>query len=300
MRQYFILFIILFCFIELKSQDNFKVYAKETLDDQKLVLSIGKVIHENLIIMNDGKGGLYYERNGISKEEMTKKKPVNMILRITDLHGSVIKDIEINFNDIDIDLSGFGIKYFGSRKFITLNVGRFQRYILNLSNLKLIGPIRPHIEGGEFGDSQDGNPLFLEVFNQGQYLLGCLTGMGYFCYNLMDLYNPVQVTHYSTDKSNLKGKYFFLDKRDDNIYNGIIAEFPKYKTIDTVFFLFQGLKFEEDQSSNIVFKNVKDQYLILYELNSTDESNPFIIDYLSGELLNNERDKNVIKELLSE
>jgi hypothetical protein len=299
MKQYFLIVGILFSFLNVHSQDDFKTYAKEIIKEENIVISIGQILHEKLIILNDGKGGLFYEHEGVSRAEMTKTKPVNMVLRISDFQGNNIKDIEIDFNDIDIDLSGFGIKYLGSRKFITINVGRFHRYILNLSNLKLIGPIRPHIEGSEFGDSQDGNPLFLEVFNQGQYLVGCLTGMGYFCYNLMDLYNPIQITHYCADNSILKGKYFFLDKREKDIYNGILAEFPKYKTIDTISFMFQGLRFEIDESNNIVSKNTKNRFLILQQIMENGEKHPLIIDYLNGVILNNEKDKNLINELIA-
>lgn len=290
MKKAFLILFISLVFLDTKSQNDFKVYTETQIPEENIKIQIGQNLINNLEITGDGFGKLYYEKAGIEREEMSKKMPVNMILRISDLQGRKLKDIETDFNDVDIDLSGFGIKYIGERKFITVNVGRFQQYILNLTNLNLIGPFQPHIDGAVFGDSQDNNAIFLKVFNNGQYLIGYLTGAGYFCYNLMDLYHPIQVDHYCAGNCELKGKYFFLDKRADNIYNGIIVDSKQIKSIDTVFFLFQGEKFELDKKGKIITRNVKNRHLILNKIDKKSEKNPFVIDYSAGEIIDYEKD----------
>lgn len=300
MKLYLAVFVFLFLSINVYSQDIFKVYSEIHIDEINRRFQIGHVIKEGYEITSiERNGKLYYIKSGTPKNEATKDYPVNMVIRILNEHDVIVKDIIIDFNDVDIDLSGFGIKYFGSRNFITVNVGRFQRYILNLSKLKIIGPIRPYIEGGEFGDGQDGNPIFLRVFDDGQYLIGCLTGMGYFCYNLMDLYNPVQVDYYCCDDCIFNGKYFFLDKRKENIYNGLLVEVPKYMKINAVFFLFQGLKFELDESNSIITRKIKNRYLVLHQIKDNGDKSPLIIDYLEGRILDYEKDRELIKDLIA-
>ena len=292
MKKAFLILLLSLVFLDAKSQDGFKVYHEIEIEALDMHLQIGHEIKEGFRIEcldNDGK--LHYVRSDTPKNEATKEYPVNMIIRVLTEQGKLVKDIMIDFNDVDIDLSGFGIKYIGERKFITVNVGRFQRYILNLSNLKLIGPFQPHIDGAEFGDSQDNNAIFLKVFNNGQYLIGYLTGAGYFCYNLMDLYNPIQVDHYCTEYCKLKGKYFFLDKRAENIYNGIIIDSNQIKSVDSVYFLFQGERLEQDKIGKVITQNLKNNYLILNRIDKNSKKSPFAIDYSTGEIIDYEKIK---------
>jgi hypothetical protein len=283
---------------DVKSQIDFKVYHEITVQEMDRVFQMGHILIPGLNIMNDGKGKLYYEKNGITKDAMKKTKPVNMIIRVSDLKGRKVKDMVVDFNDIDIDLSGFGLTYLGNRKFLIIDVGRYSFLILNLTNDKLIGPLKPSVEGKR-GDTQDGSLSINVVFNEGQYLIGYSYGMGLFCYNLMDLYNPIQIESFYMEKSNISGNYFFLDKRKDNTYNGIFAEMPRINTVDSVHFLFQGIKFETDSNKIITRRIVDNRYLILSEKNETGDNSPIIIDYKIGKVINSEDSEKMLNELKS-
>ena len=200
---------------------------------------MGHVIRSDFETVNDGTGKLFYEIAGTTKESMAKSKPVNMVIRMLDQDGSNTQDIEIDYNDIDIDLSGFRIHYLGQRKFLVFTVGRYRFCILNLSTNKVIGPIVPRIEG-EASDSQDGTLSFNEVFNHGQYLIGYANNFGMFFYNLMDLYNPIFINHICSENQHLHKNYFFLDKRRDNIYNGLFIDNHWHGTYDSIRFIFQS------------------------------------------------------------
>lgn len=250
-----------------------------------VVFQMGHIIKPDFAIMNDGRGKLYYEKLGTAKESMQKSMPVNMVIRVTDLQGGPIKDIEIDYNDVAIDLSGFSAYYIGQRSFLIIHIGRYKFNILNLNNYKMIGPITPEVPGAR-ADAQDGSLSLSRIFKEGQYLLGYAWGMGMFCYNLRDVYNPIQVKGYSIPNSNMMGNYLFLDHRKENVYNGIYAEMPKKSTIDSVYFVFQGLPCKEVSAGEIDQQLIGDKYLKLTEIKSNDEQVPLIIDYSNGHILN--------------
>ena len=266
------------------SQGDFKVYHEIKITETNRIYQMGHLIKSEYEIINDGKGKLFYGKHGAVKETMQKSMPTNMVIRIKELEGEVIKDIVVDYNDIDIDLSGFGVYYLGQRSFLIYKLGRYKFGILNLSNFKTIGPISPEVQG-ERGDSQDGSLNFGTVFGKGQYILGYSWGMGMFCYNLMDLYNPKQVESFCVPNSNIKGGSLFLDKRTDSVFNAIYAEMPKIGLIDSIYFVFQGKSFEVDSNNEISKNVIHDRYLLLKEIKAEDHSVPFAIDFSNGNIL---------------
>jgi hypothetical protein len=284
LKRLLFMLILISIYSGLKSQNDFKVYKTVTIHEVNRTIQLGQILIPGYKIMVDGTGKLFYEKDGISGDKMTKAKPANMIIRLSDLSGMKVKDITIDFNDVDIDLSQFGLKYLNDRKFIIIGVGRYCFTILNLINDKIIGPLSPKVEGKR-GDSQDGSVYINMVFNNGQYLIGYSYGMGLFCYNLMDLYNPIQVESFSSENSSINGNCFFLDKRKDNLYNGLVAKMPGINKVDSVYFLFQGLRLEADGNGMPIRKFVNNRCLILFELQESGYSIPIIIDYKFGKVI---------------
>jgi hypothetical protein len=283
MNKIALLLIISSCLLDSSNQSEFKVYNAYELKEIGRSFKMGHVIRSDLEIMNDREGKLYYELPGISRDLMSKSKPVNMIIRISDLEGKKISDIEIQHNDVDIDLSWFQIHHLSQRKFLVFTVGRYRFYILNLANNKVIGPIKPKVEG-EASDSQDGTIHFTEVFNDGQYLVGYANNMGMFCYNLKDLYDPIQVNHICTENQHNHSSYFFLDKRQGSMYNGLCIKNHVLGKYDSLSFLFQGKTLELSEDGSPLKSIIDNRYLHLNSYTIDGTSEPIIIDYQNGVL----------------
>jgi len=263
------------------SQSTFKVYHEYKLAEALRIFQMGHKIMPDKKIMNDGRGKLYYENPDATNETMRKSAPVNMIIRIADLNGDIVQDLEIHHNDVDIDLSGFLIHYLGSRKFLVFSVGRYSFYLLNVSTHKLVGPLQSGVEG-EASDSQDGTISMKEVFHNGQYLIGYAQGFGMFCYNLMDLYNPVPVDHLCTEQTHLHKTYFFLDHRINNIYNGLVIENDPSGAYDLAKFLFQGVKLRLDENGQLLQEIIDDTYVQYQKIEHDGQTSSFTIDFNDG------------------
>ena len=115
MKLYLAVLSFLFLSINVSSQDRFKVYREIDINEMNRRFQIGHVIKEGYEITSINRDGkIYYIKSGTPKNEATKDCPVNMVIRILNEHDVIVKDIIIDFNDVDIDLSSFGIKYLGS------------------------------------------------------------------------------------------------------------------------------------------------------------------------------------------
>lgn len=283
MRRIFLLILFSLCLLHLWSQSGFKVYDEYTISESCRIFQMGHIIKSDCEIMHDGTGKLYYETAGTVKESMAKSKPVNMVIRLLDNEGTITQDIEIDYNDIDIDLSGFRIHYLGQRKFLVFTLGRYRFCILNLSNNRIIGPLAPRIEGAA-SDSQDGTLSFTEVFHNGQYLIGYAHNFGMFCYNLMDLYNPVFVNHICTENQHLHKNYFHLDKRRDNIYNGLFINNHSHGTYDSASFIFQGKMLELSDDGSPKWSVFRTRFIQLQEILANQQIGSLIIDIHTGKL----------------
>ena len=266
------------------SLSGFKAYHTYHISELSLHFEMGHKLLETKEIVIDGKGKLFYEEPGSTKESMTKAHPVNMIVRIKGSNEAILKEIELAHNDVDIDLSGFSIHYVGSRKFLVFTVGRYSFYMINLSNFRLIGPLYSGITG-EASDSQDGTLSFIEVFNDGQYLIGYAWGFGIFCYNLMDLYNPVIVDHICTEQYHNHPTYFFLDHRIDNIYNGIVIQYGKTGQRTPAKFLFRGARLDLSDQGELYSEIVDDRYIRLKKIADDGSVIPIQIDFIAGTIV---------------
>ena len=277
------LLLLSYCFLNLWSQSGFTVYDEYSIGELGRSFQMGHIIKPGYEIMHDGTGKLFYEPEGTAKESMAKSEPVNMVIRLLDQEKKNSQDIEVDFNDIDIDLSGFVIHYLGQRKFLVFTVGRYRFCILNLSTNRIIGPLTPQIEGAA-SDSQDGTLGFTEVFHHGQYLIGNAHNFGMFCYNLMDLYNPLFVNHICNENQHLHNGYFFLDKRYDNVYNGLFIDNHRQGTYDSIRFIFQGkvLKLTDDGLPEMSVLNTG--LLQLREILANEQLDSLIIDIHTGKL----------------
>ena len=281
MKKVSLCVILCLLFLNANSQRSFKVYNQYNIPELSLSFEMGHRLIEAKDMVSDGKGKLYYEEPGITKENMTKSDPVNMIIRINGPTENDSRDIELPYNDIDIDLSGFPIHYVGVRKFLVIRVGRYRFYILNLSNFNVVGPQYAGVSG-EASDSQDGSLSFLEVFNNGQYLIGYAWGFGIFCYNLMDLYYPELVDHICTEEYHNHQNYVFLDHQIDNVYVGIAIKNHSYRDYNPAEFLFQGLMLETDEKVQPIKRIIDDQFLMLNRIKDDGSVIPFRVDFIKG------------------
>jgi hypothetical protein len=165
------------------------------------------------------------------KESMAKSKPVNMVLRLLDHEGTITQDIEIDYNDIDIDLSGFQIHYLGQREFLVFTLGRYRFCILNLSNNSI-----------------------------------------------------VFVNHICAENQHLHKRYFFLDKRRDNIYNGLFLNNHLQGTYDSASFIFQGKMLELNDDGSPKLSVFKTGFIQLQEILANQQLDSLTIDIHTDKL----------------
>jgi hypothetical protein len=297
MLRTIILTILLLYVVDLKSQVDFKVYNELILKEENFKFQIGQTIFDGYEIMNNGKGRLFYELPGTDKNKMTESKPVNITIRISGLNDRIIKNITLDYNDIDIDMAQFVAYYFGDRKFIVITV-RYRFYIVNLSNYKVIGPLFPKPKGCREDAIRGSMGKGFKVFDNGQYLLGTAADFGVFCFNLLDLYHPFEIDGYYTEPPYPSQFYFYLDHRVDNIYNGIFVN-NATRNIDKIDYLFKGFKFQQNNNDSIIKYVIDKLYLLLKQYDKEDNIIDLVIDYKNGRLLKPESDKDLINKLLN-
>ena len=275
-------------------QDFFQVYSEVKLTELNRKLEVGRLIPKNYDRIRDEKGNMFIK----SSVHVNDSLPSNILVRISDLNGDIIKEIDTKYNRDDLDF-GFSTSYINNRKFIIM-ARRGAYYIINLSTNILIGPIQltSRIECGQ--DGQSGLIWTPEVFNDGQYLIISAIDEGIYCFNLDDIYNPFEVEFYTNRKILFKGNFFFLDQRKENVYNGIVAsKESNYSKEYKSKFLFQGYRFKVDSNNKIIKHNIDNRYLVLLRDQEQKNFEYFIIDYFDGRILNDVLDKEKIVELVN-
>lgn len=297
MIRIIILTILLLYVVDLKSQTDFKVYKELILYDENLKFQIGQPILDGFEIMNNGKGRLFYELPGTDKDKMIESKPVNITIRISELSDKNLKDVTLDYNDIDIDMASFAAYYFGDRKFIVITI-RYRFYIVNLSNYKVIGPLSPKPKGCREDAISGTMGKGFKVFDNGQYLFGTAADFGVFCYKLLDLYHPVEIDGYYTEPPYSSPFYFYLDNRKDNIYNGIYVN-NATRNIDKIDYLFKGFRFKQYNKDSIIKSDIDNQYLLLKQYDKEDNIIDLVIDYKNGRILDSDSEKQLINKLLN-
>lgn len=279
-----------------KGQDDFIKYHELEINQINRVFLMGHITNPDYMIMHDGKGKLYYEPHGTSKNEMSKLRPVNMTIRVIDSVGNKIEEIEVDYNDLDIDLSGFESYHIGEQSYLIFKTGRYRFNLINLMNYHVIGPFLPDVQGPR-ADSQDGSIGSLKTLSNGQYILGYSWGMGLFCYNLADIQEPVQLEEYSAKMNYGVGSYLFLNYQADSLCNAVFTKMTTKGSIDTAYFLFQGLKFETDSLGVISKQHISDGLLKFNEIKQDTTSSPLIINFIKGYILNNDETINLLDSL---
>lgn len=239
---------------------------------------------------NENSNSYYYKNLGIQLTIDWDTTGTYQYLTVHD-NDKPIKYLKLNY---EVDPYDFNIDYLGERKFSIIR-GRYQFYIFNLSTKILIGPYKATPRDYAV-DAQSGMLADMEIFNKGQYLMIRVVDFGIYCYNLMDIYNPFEVECYVS--KDFPYHHFFLDKRSNGLYNGILSSTDNGWDIINTSFLFKGHHFKEDSNRRIKKKKIKDRYLLLtryVENSNVDE--PFIVDYQDGKILNNKSDKKLIMKI---
>lgn len=279
--------------LKIVAQDRFEVYSKKTIPELNRKLEVGRMIPNDHELINSVTGKMFIKSLANPKDSVLS----SYLVRISDLNGKLIKEIDTKYSWSDLDFY-FGTSYIGNRKFnIMARRGAF--YILNLSANHLIGPIQLSSRINEAQDGQSGLVWTSEVFNEGQYLIISAIDEGIYCLNLDDLYTPFEVEFYADRKTLFKGHFFFLDHRKDNIYNGIVASKENnYSKEYHPKFLFQGYQLKVNANNEIIKYNIDNRYLVLLRDQQKTENDYLIIDYFEGRLLNGVLDKEKIDELM--
>lgn len=228
------------------------------------------------------------------------EKAIQYLNIINTRNDSLIKSLKI---DNEFDLHRIGAYYFGERNFAIIT-GRYQFFIVNLTTNTLKGPYRSNAKGKRY-DAQSGLVCDFKIFNNGQYLLFEMRDFGVKCFKLIDLYNPLEIGAYTLKTKSLKEFYFFLDKRDSCLFNGIISSY-EFNRRDlslcklTSNFLFQGYHLKTDDNGLIIKNQIEDRYLLLYKETESNREELIVVDYEDGKLLNKENDETLINRLLNE
>ncbi len=195
--------------------------------------------------------------------------------------GEILKTITI---DKELDPYHFKDFYQGQRNFAIIG-GRYKFYIVNVSNNKLIGPFSACCRV-EAEDAQTGVLYAYKIINDGQYLLVNALDNGLTCFNLLDLYNPKEVDFFKLDSIYSKGNYVFIDKRKENIFNGISAECGNYKKEIDYKVLFHGYRFEIDSNEKLKYVISDKKLLTLKQIVSDSIAKDFTIDLERGLIIN--------------
>ena len=118
----------------------------------------------------------------------------------------------------------------------------------------------------------------------GQYLLVHAVDDGLYCYSLIDLYNPRKVDFFKFDKYSPGGKYIFIEKRNENIFNGISASCGNWDEEIDFDILFHGFRLELDNNDSLVYKISSNKMLVLNQFDQETSINELIIDLKEGEI----------------
>ncbi|MBU2507055.1 MAG: hypothetical protein KJ799_10075 [Bacteroidetes bacterium] len=288
MNRIIIILILSVPFSALISQDDFKVYKELSIEPENMIFQIGQKIIDGFVIMNNGEGRLFYEKIGITRDEMSESKPVNITLRISGLKGNLIKDISLEYNDIDIDMAQFSASYFGEKKFLVITV-RYRFYIIGIEDFKVIGPFFPKLKGYRL-DAISGSLNNFKLFDDGKYFFGIAADNGVFCYKLIDLYNPTEIDGYNIEPIYTSSNSFFIDNRIDNLYYGIYVHNTS-NNIDEIKYLFKSIRIEK-------MYELDNQYIFFKYFNKENELVNLVVDYKNGRLLDNNNDRQLIYKLL--
>ncbi len=201
----------------------------------------------------------------------------------------IIKDIEDNLiqkyklNKEEIDPYRIAESYNGKRNFIVIG-GRYEFYILIIKTNHLIGPYRCCCRY-EAQDAQTGVLRAFDIIANGQYLLVGSLDNGPYCFNLADLYNPEKVNYITLQKQPYQTAYLFLDKRKENIYNGIFASYKNYSNTIHSKYLIQAYRFEQTPDGALKKKIGPDGFLLLNQLDPDGEISELKIKLENGEIV---------------
>lgn len=181
----------------------------------------------------------------------------------------------------------FGPNYTGARNFIIIG-SRYSFYILDACNEKLIGPFHPK-QRSETQDSQSGMLYGYKIIDNGQYLLVNVMDFGVFCYNLLDLNCPKEVSFYKSDSIFFKGRYVFLDLIKENLYDMISASGGNYAKDIEFKFIFKGYKLQQDKDLNVKCTKKDNKYLIFNQIKNKNSCSEIMIDLKTGSLVKNRK-----------
>lgn len=202
-------------------------------------------------------------------------------LIIKNKSGEIIKTISI---DNEYDPYKFMEFYTGERNFAIIG-GRYKFYIVNVSNNKLIGPYYSSCRV-EREDAQTGVLNAFKIAQDAQYLFVNALDNGLTCFSLLDLNNPKEVDFYKSDSIFFKGKFVFIDKQKENIFNGFSAECGNYNTVIENKIIFHGYRLELDSLENLKYQITNNNTMILKQVLADSMTKDLIVDLKTGVIIN--------------
>lgn len=117
----------------------------------------------------------------------------------------------------------YGIKKLASENLLFITT-RYHFYIFDRDNEKLSEKCIPGFEQYEAEDAISGLYDAIELFDNSQYLLGNVQGFGIFCFDISNPSKPRELKQYGIDKSMNGGFYVFFVRKNENLYDVIIAQ----------------------------------------------------------------------------
>jgi hypothetical protein len=183
MNKILVLFIILFSF-RLSAQDSLRVFNEFISEEDSVIVLLGQYVLEGYEIMNVN-GSLYYEIKDTLRNSASLIKPANLVVRVTDLNRNFIKDIIVDYHDLDAGKTQFAASYFGEQNFLILTT-KYKFYIIDLDDYKASGPFAPEFKG-EGTDATSGMLRDIRLSKDGRYLFMRAKDFGEFYFDLKEL-----------------------------------------------------------------------------------------------------------------
>lgn len=206
----------------LQRPDVFRVYATAdgAGDQQGVRYELGRSEPANYTIHCAGDTCYYLRRdmaeNGWQGEgQFLPHAPIVLRMR----KDSVIQDIRLPyFQDIDM------VKLYNKLPSPYLVI--VQRYAFSLFDVKdrVLSPTM--VPGRKIDYREDAISGIMDgflCFDDGRYLLGNAQGYGLFCFDVSEMQRPIELRRYSSQAENNGQPYFFLGRRKNGRWDGLLA-----------------------------------------------------------------------------
>lgn len=180
---------------------------------------------------------------------------------------------------------------------------RYHLILVDTQTEAVSAAIRPGV-GVAFGDDAiSGQMKGLRLFDDDAYLQGVAVGYGVFCFDISDWEHPRELQRYSGEAADYGQPYFFLDQVADGSYTGFISQSDTTKKSTHISnfytettpprYLFRHVRLEGPKGPYADPADYEighpEPYLQLYALEGAEGRTPWVIDLVTGELVEDDK-----------